>query len=117
MEQHEANKLLRRFKQAFSEETITAIGRSTAFFKRARKMTPMMMMMRLLSCFAGGQSTTLADVQRSYNAFSPGSMAYKPFHNQLSKAAFSRFMQALASHVLSTLVVEVLKPSWAGLVG
>ena len=65
--------------------------------------------------FAGGQSTTLADVQRSYNALSPTSMAYKPFHNQLSKAAFGRFMQELASHVLSTLMVEVLKPSRAGL--
>ena len=31
--------------------------------------------------FAGGQSTTLADVQRSYNALSPTSMAYNPFHN------------------------------------
>lgn len=41
-------------------------------------------------------------------------MAYKPFHNQLSKTSFARFMQALASHVLSTLVVEVLKPSRAG---
>jgi hypothetical protein len=115
MKQREANKLLSGFKQAFSEKTITAIGRATGFFKRERKMTPMKMMMSLLSCFAGGQSTTLADVQRSYNALSPESMAYKPFHNQLSKAAFGRFMQALASHVLSTLVVEVLKPSRAGL--
>ena len=94
---------------------MTAIGRSTGFFKRERNMTPMKMMMSLLSCFAGGQSTTLADVQRTYYALSPASMAYKPFHNQLSKAAFARFMQGLASHVLSTLVVEVLKPSWAGL--
>ena len=103
MKQHEASKLLRGFKQAFSEQTITAIGRSTDFFKRERKMTPMKMMMSLLLCFAGGQSTTLADVQRSYNALSPTSMAYKPFHNQLSKAAFARFMQELASHVLFTL--------------
>lgn len=115
MKQHEANKLLRGFKQAFSEETITALGRSTGFVKRERKMTPMKMMMSLLSCFAGGQSRTLADVQRSYNVLSPESMAYKPFHNQLSKASFARFMQALASHVLSMSVVEVLKPSRAGL--
>lgn len=114
MKHHEANKLLRGFKRAFSEQTITAIGRSTGFFKRERNMTPMKMMMSLLSCFAGGQSTTLADVQRSYNALSAEPMAYKPFHNQLSKAAFARFMQELASHVLSTLVVEVLKPTRAG---
>ena len=115
VKQNEASKLLRRFKKAFSEQTITALGRSTGFFKRKRKMTPMKMMMSLLSCFVGGQNTTLADVQRSYNALSPASMAYKPFHNQLSKAAFARFMQELASHVLSTLVLEVLKPSRAGL--
>ena len=101
MKPHEASKLLGGFKQAFSEQTITAIGRSTGFFKRERKMTPMKMMMSLMSCFAGGQSTTLADVQRSYNALSSASMADKPFHNQLSKAAFARFMRELASHVLS----------------
>ena len=115
MKQCEASQLLRRFKQAFSEQTITAIGRSTGFFKRERKMTPMKMMMSLMSCFAGGQGATLADIQRSYNALSPESIAYKPFHNQLSKPAFARFMQTLASHVLSTLVVEVLKPARAGL--
>ena len=115
MKQIETNKLLRRFKQAFSEETITEIGRATGFFKRERKMTPMKMMMSLMSCFAGGQGTTLADVQRCYNALSTAPMAYKPFHNQLSKAGFSRFMQTLASHVLSTLVVDVLKPKRAGL--
>ncbi len=115
MKQHEASKLLRGFKQAFSDQTITAIGRRTGFLKRARKMTPMKMMMSLMSCFAGGQSTTLADVQRSYNALSAKPMAYKPFHNQLSKAAFAPFMRELASHVLSTLVVDVLKPPRAGL--
>jgi Transposase DDE domain len=115
MKQREANKLLCGFKQAFSERVITELGRKTGFFKRARKMTPMKMVMSLMSCFAGGQSTTLADVQRSYNALSPEPMAYKPFHNQLSKAGFARFMRELAAHVLSELVVEVLKPGRAGL--
>lgn len=54
MKQGEASKLLRGFKQAFSEETIMAIGRSAVLFKRERKMTPMKMMMSLLPCFAGG---------------------------------------------------------------
>ena len=43
MKQVEINKLLRRFKQAFSEKTITEIGRATGLFKRERKMTPMKM--------------------------------------------------------------------------
>ena len=62
MKQVETNKLLRRFKQAFSGETITETGRATGFLKRDRKMTPMKMMMSLMSRFAGGQGTTLADV-------------------------------------------------------
>ena len=115
MKQMAINKLLRRFKQTFSEETITEIGRATGPFKRERKMTPMKMMISLMSCFASGKGTTLADVQRGYNALSTAPMAYKPFHNQLSKAGFSRSMQTLASHVLSTLVVDVLKPKRAGL--
>ena len=49
MKQIETNPLLRRFKQAFSEKTITEIGRATGLFKRERKMTPMKMIMRLMS--------------------------------------------------------------------
>lgn len=115
MKQRDASKLLSKFKQALSEQTVTEIGRATGFLRRERKMTPMKMALSLLSCFASGQARTLADVQRSYNALSEGSIAYKAFHNQLSKAAFARFMRELASHVLSTLVMEVLKPARAGL--
>ena len=70
MKRGEANQLLAGFKRAFAQERITALGRSTGFMKRERKMTPMKMVMSLMSCFAGGQSTTLADIQRSYNALS-----------------------------------------------
>ncbi len=54
MKRHEASKLLRGFKQAFSDQTGTAIGRSTGFLKREREMTPMKVMVSLLSRFAGG---------------------------------------------------------------
>lgn len=50
---------------------ITELGRKTGFCKRERKMTPMKMVMSLMSCFAGGQGTTLAAVQRSDNALPP----------------------------------------------
>ena len=114
MKQHEVTKFLTGFKHAFSAGKITALGRKSGFFKRERNMTPMKMVMSLMSCFAGGQSTTLADIQRSYNALSSASIAYKPFHNQLAKPTFGHFMREVASHVLSTFVVEVLKPARDG---
>lgn len=117
MKQAQASKLLRRFKQAFCEKTVAKLGRSSGLLKRERKMVPMTLVMSLLRCFANGQCTALADLQRSYNALSATPMAYKPFHNQLSKQAFSRFMQDLTSHVLSRLVVEILKPGRTGLLG
>ena len=110
MKQAEANKLLSGFKQGFAAERIKALGRSTGFVKRERKMTPLKMVMSLMSCFAGGQSTTLADIQRSCNALSAESIAYKPFHNPLAKRSFGHFMREVATHVLSVLVVAVLKP-------
>ena len=70
MKQGEANQLLAGFKRALAQERSTALGRSTGFKKRERKMIPMKRVMSLMSCFAGGQSTTLADIQRSYNALS-----------------------------------------------
>ena len=58
LKQHEASKLLRGFKLASSERTITTFGRSIGFLKREHKKTPMKM--SLLSCFAGDQSIALA---------------------------------------------------------
>ena len=117
MKQAQASKLLRRFKQAFCEKTVAELSRSSGLLKRERKMVPMTLVMSLLRCLASGQCTALADLQRSYNALSATPMAYKPFHNQLSKLAFSQFMQDLTSHVLSRLVVEVLTPGRTGLLG
>ena len=114
MKQREVTKLLSGFKQAFSVAMITTLGRKSGFLKRERNMTPITMVMSLVSCFAGGQSTTLADIQRSYNALSATPIAYKPFHNQLAKRAFGHFMREVASHVLSAFVVEVLKPTRGG---
>ncbi len=117
MKQAQASKLLHWFKQAFCEQTVTALGRSSGLVKRERKMSPRTLVMSLLRCFASGQCTSLADIQRSYNALSATPMAYKPFHNQLSKRGFSQFMEDLASHVLSNLVVESLRPGRTGLLG
>ena len=114
MKQREVTQLLSGFKQAFSVAMITTLGRKSGFLKRERNMTPIKMVMSLMSCFAGGQSTTLADIQRSYNALSATPIAYKPFHNQLAKRAFGHFMREVASHVLSAFVVEVLKPTRGG---
>ena len=114
MKQREVTKLLSGFKQAFSVAMITTLGRKSGFLKRERNMTPIKMVMSLMSCFAGGQSTTSADIQRSYNALSAAPIAYKPFHNQLAKPAFGKFMREVASHVLSAFVVEVLKPTRGG---
>ena len=85
MKQGEANQLLAGFKRAMAQERITALGRSTGFKKRERKMPPLKRVMSLRSCFAGAQRTTLADIQRSDNALSVDSIAYKPLHNQWAK--------------------------------
>ena len=117
MKHVQASKLLHRFKQAFSEKTVAGLSRSSGLVVRERKMVPMTLVASLLRCLATGQCTAVADLQRSYNALSATPMAYKPFHNQLSKPGFSQFMQDLASHVLSNLVVEVLKPGRTGRLG
>ena len=54
MKQREVTKLLSGFKQAFSVAMITTLGRKSGFLKRERNMTPITMVMSLVSCFAGG---------------------------------------------------------------
>jgi hypothetical protein len=108
MEQKKVTTWARKLASVLSEEKVNGIGRSTRFFRRERIVTAHRMAMTLLSMFASNRVETLADIQRGFNALFECEMAYKPFHNQLSKREFAEFMRRICLTLLDGLVVRVL---------
>ncbi|MCI0558256.1 MAG: IS4 family transposase, partial [Nitrososphaera sp.] len=68
------------------------MGKEVGYCQRERVVTPFRLLLTLVWSLGGGKVTTLADMQRSFNALFGKRVAYKPFHNQLSKRGFAEFM-------------------------
>ena len=80
-----------RIKRVLSPTRVNDLGRRIGFCYRERLMTPYRLVLSLLASHAMGPVETLADIHRQFNALFAMTVAYKPFHNQLSKACQHRF--------------------------
>lgn len=109
MEREEHSGFLSRFKRVISEEALNELGKEIGFCERLRVVTPYRLAIAALSTFSCTTVETLADLHRGFSALFGGNVAYKPFHNQLSKTEFPLFMRAVAHELLGKLVVKVLR--------
>ncbi len=96
--------------RAMSASKIMALARSTGFCERMRSVAPHEVVVALIAAMATRSTRTIADVVRVFNTVTEHNIAYKPFHNKLSKAAFPEFMRMVVSHLLDELVTESLRP-------
>ncbi len=115
MEQKKLSVTLDRFKSVFHEGTLNRIGKTQGFCKRLRVVTPHRLVVSLLTVFSCTRVETLADIHRGLTALFGKDVAYKPFHNQLSKQAFPVMMRDVASELLTKLAVRVLGVKRGGL--
>jgi len=99
-----------KLRNVLQTQTLCALGRATGLTKRMREVTPDRFALSLICALAMGKVNSLADVVRSFNALTGRSVQYKPFHNQLSKAAFPVFMERVCEKMLGELVGKVLRP-------
>ena len=102
--------MVERFRGALDEAELTSLGRTTRFTKRLREVTPHRLALALLTSFSIQRLETIADILRTFNALTGKKVAYKPFHNQLSKLAFPRFMAAVFHRLAQRLTLKVLAP-------
>jgi hypothetical protein len=109
MEQVKLIATLDRFKSVFDEKLIDTIGKANGFCKRLRVVTPYRLVLSLVSTMSCGRVETLADIHRGFEALFGKGVAYKPFHNQLSKEEFPRMMQEFASAIMTKLAVKTLR--------
>ena len=101
--------MVERIKRVFSTQELNGLGKEVGYCQRKRVVTPFRLLLTLVWSLGGGKVTTLADMQRSFNALFGKRLAYKPFHNQLSKRGFAQFMRACVERLLEKLVLNVLK--------
>lgn len=109
MEHKNVSGAVRQFKQTFSEQVLNGLGKGVRFCMRIREITPYRLALGLIEVFATMRVETIADAHRAFNALCGTTVQYKPFHNQLVKAAFPTFMRSLCERLMSRLVVEVLR--------
>jgi hypothetical protein len=78
--------------------------------KRKRILLPHALICAFLICFGCGKSDWLADILRAYNHLTEQNFKYKPFHNQLYKWAFAKFMKALLELAIKKFSFDVIEP-------
>lgn len=103
-----------KLRKTMDRQVLTRLGRDTGFTERLREVTPHRLAASLLSAFASQRIESIADILRAFNALTGASVRYKPFHNQLAKDKFPRFMEAVFQHLLKQTVVRVLETLPAG---
>ena len=91
------------------EAAVLRIARSTRLTKRMRDVTPLPLLVACISALGASEANWIADILRAFNAFTRKSVQYKPFHNQLRKAAFPEFMRLVLQEALSNLTMPVLR--------
>ena len=109
MKRANGNMVVERFKSVFSEQELNRLGKAVRYCQRERVVTPFRLVMAMLSSLSSGKVETLADLQRGFNALFGERLAYKPFHNQLSKRGFAEFMRACVERLMEKLVLKVLR--------
>jgi hypothetical protein len=99
----------RQFKRTFDEASLNELGKATRLCRRERDATPYRLMLTLVEAFATGTLDSIADIHRAFNALCDKQVQYKPFHNQLSKPGFPRFVRLMLTRLLNELACEVLR--------
>lgn len=95
--------------KTLGESEIEVIARKCGFVKRLREVTPLGLLVACISTLGAGEANWLADILRTFNAFTGKTVQYKPFHNQLRKTEFPKFLRLVMERVLSKLTMPVLQ--------
>ena len=109
MGRFDASTVTMQFKRTFNEATLNEMGKAARLCQRERAVTPWRLMMSLVEALSSTTVDSIADIQRTFNALCATQVQYKPFHNQLVKAGFPRFVRAVFCHLLDELACDVLR--------
>lgn len=106
----DATSIAKQLIAALGAPEVLQIARECRWLRRLRDITPLALVVACLSTLGASKATWIADILRTFNAFTGLSIRYKPFHNQLRKAAFPEFMRRLLERTLEKMTRPVLSP-------
>ena len=115
--QAEVDEFAKRLERVLGEKRVNEIARGCGWLRRARKVTPLLLVVAVLSTLASGQVKWLADILRTLRKFSGMALSYKPFHNQLAKRQTPELFRMLLEASLQEMtqpVLGVVTPKLAG---
>jgi hypothetical protein len=95
--------------ETLGEDEIEAIARRCRLVRRLRDVTPLGLLVACICTLGSGVANWLADILRTYNAFTGKTVRYKPFHNQLRKPQFAEFLRLVLEQVITKLTLPVLR--------
>jgi len=104
----DATSIAKQLRAALGEAEVLRIARECRWLRRLRDITPLALVVACLSTLGASSATWIADILRTFNAFTGLSIRYKPFHNQLRKGAFPEFMRRLLERTLEKMTRPVL---------
>src|SRR5258708_31720455 len=113
----DATSISKQLMATLGEAEVLQVARESRWLRRLRDVTPLALVVACLSTLGASKATWIADIVRTFNAFTGLSIRYKPFHNQLRKAAFPEFMRRLLERTLEKLKRPVLCPGLGSKLG
>ena len=93
----------------FNAKQLLATARTTKLIQRVRQTNPLQLVLAFIETLGCQSKANIADIHRKYQALSSMPIHYKPFHNQIKKAACTLFFQQLFEQALKAWVVQSLK--------
>lgn len=100
--------IAKRLVKTVGEAEVERIARECGLLRRKRDITPMGLLTACLSTLGVAEARWLADILRTFNKFNGKSVQYKPFHNQLAKDAFPKFLHLVVERALANLTMPIL---------
>jgi hypothetical protein len=94
--------------RSVGEVEVEQIARQCGLLRRKRDVEPMSLLTACLSTLAVAEARWLADILRTFNKVTGKAVQYKPFHNQLRKEAFPKFLHQVVLRALANLTMPIL---------
>ncbi len=96
-------------RETLGDKQLEDIARECGLLKRRREIVPFELLMACISALGSSDVKWLADIVRRFNYLTGKDVKYKPFHNQLSKAAFPVFLRKVLERCIAKLTSRVLQ--------
>ncbi len=93
--------------QFFSDVSLQKIAFQCGFIQRVRNIEPRVLILSLIAALSTGNVTSIAQLHQKFNGLCPDKkqqVSYRPFYNQLCKAAFIEFVKILVRFAMAQWV-------------